>query len=686
MTATLLVIALCCLVAGAGTDLVLGTARRSLRLVPYLLALMASGLLLVAGVRVLTGRARTYDLGSLLGAGTTTVNLDDLAALFLTLLYAIALAVSFCSISWVRREKSPRRRGIGAAYCALLGSVAAILVSGDTFSFLFSWEVLTISFYVLAGVSRSRRRDARAAWLTLVTGKVSGACLLFGFLLLAGSSGSFSLAAWSNVPPGVLHDAAYALVVTGFAAKLGIVPFQGWMPLGYPAAPGPTRAAMAGIAANVGVYGLWRFLSILGPPPAWLVVVVLLLGGITSLLGIAFAGVQSRLSRVVAYSSVENAGIIFTAFGVALAGAASGEPLLEAAGLLAATLQVVAHAIAKSVLFVATANLEQARASDDLEMLRGVGRALPISGGAFAAGALSLAGLPPSIGFVSEWFVLEALMQEFRLPGLSIRLAMAGAGALVALSAGLATLAVVRILGLVLLGPRPTRLSKDNERGLAGRVGLGALGLSCFTLAAVSPLEVRYIANGLSAVVAKTLVEQALKSPWVLQPSYRGFSILSPSWMYLAMPVAFLAVALLALGLSRGRYFRVRRVPAWHSATSGVNGPASYSAFAFANPLRHVLANILGTRQEVRLLEPATAGERDRDSPGSEASARDQGATTYSIRVVEPVEHYLYRPVRTGMLAFSRLLERLQSGRLEAYVAYMLFAVLVALAIVAGMH
>jgi formate hydrogenlyase subunit 3/multisubunit Na+/H+ antiporter MnhD subunit len=674
MNGPLLIAAFSCLGAGLLADVGFGTAHRLLRPLPYLLALCGSGLFLAVGINVIADGSQVFSLGTFFAMGTTTVRLDDLAGLFLTLLFGLGVAVSACSISWVRREESPRRRGLGGAYCTLLAAVGAILLAGDAFFFLFSWEMLTVSFYVLAGVNRARRRETHAAWLTLVTGKVSGACLLFGFLLLVGSTHSFLLDAWGGVARGSLHDFAYALVVVGFATKLGVVPLQAWMPVGYPAAPGPTRAAMAGIAANVGVYGLWRMLSILGRPPVWLVIGVLLAGGITALLGIAFAGVQTRLSRVIAYSSVENAGIILTAFGVALSGAVIGDPILEAAGLLAASLHVVAHAVAKSVLFSASANVEQAVGSDDLERLRGVGRTLPFSGFTFAAGALTLAGLPPTIGFVSEWFVLEALMQEFRLPGLALRLAMAGAGALIALTSGLAALAFVRILGLVFLGPRVPENDRRFDRGLFGRGGLFVLGIACFGFAAVTPLEIRYLARGLSPVVAPALVEHALKSPWVLQPTYAGFSILSPSWMYVAMPIAFVAVTIAAFAVSGGRYFKVRRVPAWHSATTGVHGPASYTAFGFANPLRHVLANILGTRREAVM-----------SSSGAD-STRGRGRVEYTTRVTEPVEAYFYRPLQIGMLAIARQVKRLQSGRLEAYVAYMLFALVVALAITAGLR
>jgi hydrogenase-4 component B len=675
MTAALLVAGLAALATGACCDLVPGASHRIARVLPYGLALAGSALLLAAGAAVISTGQRRYALGDLLAAGTTTVRVDDLAAMFLVVLFALALAVSACAISWVSAERGSLRRGAGAAYCTLLGSVAVILVAADTFLFLFAWETLTLSFYVLAAIGGRDRGGAGAAWLTLVSGQAGGACLLVGLLLLAGRSGSLLFSTFPGVPAGAARDAAYALVVAGFAAKLGVVPLQAWVPVGYPAAPAPVRAAMAGIAANVGVYGLWRFLGVLGRPQTWLVVAVLVLGGTTALLGICFAGVQSRLSRVVAYSSVENAGIIFTGFGVALAGAASGHRLLEAAGLLAATLHTVAHAVAKSALFSAAASVEQRFGTDDLEQLRGVGRRLPLTASGFAAGALTLAGLPPTVGFVSEWFVLESLMQEFRLPGLAIRLGMAAAGALVALTTGLAALAFLRILALVFLGrPSPSAARWRDDAGTLGIVGLAILGGACFGLAAVTPLEIRFLADGLLPVMSKSLSESALKSPWVLQPTYPGFSILSPSWLYVVMPVALVAVTLAAIGVSHGRYFKLRRVPAWHSAVPRRPEPSSYTPFAFANPLRHVLANVLGTRNEER---PLGSGADD---------VRGRGPVEYSTEVVEPVERYLYAPLRSAAMAVSALLRRLQSGRLDAYVGYMLVVLIVALAVAAALR
>jgi hydrogenase-4 component B len=676
VTGSLFGAGLACFAAGILADLLPGARSALARQVPYLLGVAGSGCLLALGIHATTAAASTIDPGHLLGVGSGTLRMDPLAGFFLTLLFAIGVPVSACFASWTRPSGRPHNRGIASGYLLVLASVAVIVSAADAFLFLFAWEALTVAFYVLTAATRSQRRQAGAAWATIGIGKVSGAALLFAFLLLAGRTGSLTIASWHAVAPGAVRDVGWALVVAAFGAKVGLVPLQVWIPVGYPAAPGPARAAMAGIAANVGVYGLWRFFGVLGPPPAWLVVAVLLVGGVTALLGIAFAAVQQRLGVMIAYSSIENAGLIVTAYGVALTGAVLHSAPLAAVGLLAATLQAVAHAIAKSALFVSLANVEAAAGTDDLDALRGVGRRLRWSGATFAAGAVTLAGLPPTIGFVSEWFILEALVQEFRVPGLALRLGLAGAGALVALTTGLAALAFLRVLGLAFLGQPDADLERGQETGLLGKAGLCALGIGCLGLAAVSPVEVRYIARGLSPLVPRAATAQALKSPWVLQPVFHGFSILSPSWLWIAMPVAFAGVLAGALALSRGRYLRVRRVPAWHSATSGVSGSSAYTAFGFANPLRHVLGNVLGTRRSVEVVPVRADG------------SRPAGALHIETRtdVIEPTETYLYRPLRVVALRLARGAKRLQSGHLGAYVAYMLIALLAALALTAALR
>ena len=691
------------LAGAAGLDLVAGVRWRRLVSAPYLLGAAGSVCLAVTGAAALAQRPVYVAFGGFPrarwlsgsgswgldgwanwpGFGPLGLGADQLSGLFLVITFVAAAAVSLAFASWAARPGAVGRRGLGASYALALGGVAVIMTAEDAFTFLLAWETLTIAFYLLAGFERGRLGRPAGALVTLVFGRISGAALLVGMLLLAARAHSLDLGWFAAVSGGAAKATAEALLMIGFAVKVGLVPFQVWMPRGYPAAPGPARAIMAGVGVNVGFYGLWRTLALLGAPPAWLTGLILILAGLTALLGIAHAAVQPGLQQVIAYSSVENSGLIVAGFGVALVGAGVHDRRLIAAGLLAATLQVIAHTAAKSLLFTTSAMIESAAGTNDLDFLTGSARSLPWSGTGLAIGSLTLAGLPLTAGFVSEWFLLESLMQQFRVPGLGFRLVLAVAGAAVALTAGFAGVTFVRLVGLVVLGPRPawapgngatavtpapppdsavhsrpymrTMHRAENggsDYGWLGRVGIVILSAGCLVTAALVPLVIRVISAGLSPVVPAAVTAGALKSPWVVQPVFAGFSILSPSWLWIAMPSLLVIVIAFTRLVSGTRLTRVRRVPAWRSATVGVEGTDSYTASGFANPTRRVLAAVLHTRAEVRPLVPAVDTEPD------DTDQRDTGRhgphLGYTSDVIEVVETYLYRPAVRPVMAVVR--------------------------------
>jgi hydrogenase-4 component B len=675
----------------------------------YLLGAAGSACLAVLGGFALAGRPVVLDVAGWLGdpvPGQQAASLaaDRLSGMFLALTFGAAVPVSVALASWARR--SATRRGLGASYALALGAVAVVMTAQDAFTALFGWETLTLAFYLLAGSERNKPGRSGAAQVTLAFGKVSGAALLAGLLLLAARSHSILLASFTHVPGGAARTTAEVLLLLGFAVKAGLVPFQIWLPRGYAAAPGPARAIMAGVCVNVAFYGMWRTLALIGRAPGWLTGALLVLGGLSALLGIAHAAVQNRLNRVIAYSSIENTGLIVTGFGVALTGAATGDRRLVAAGLLAATLQVVAHTVAKSLLFTSSAGIEAAAGHDDLEELRGSvggrggGRGTPWSGFGLAVGSVTLAGLPPTVGFVSEWFLLESLMQQFRVPGLGYRLVLALAGAAVALTIGFAGVTFVRLVGLIVLyspgrtaPPDPPAHGRARRPpvppwGWAGRAAVLVLALGCLATAAVTPLEIRVIAAGLSPAVPASLTMGALKSPWILQPVFAGFSILSPSWLWVELPLMLVLTMLFTLAVSGSRLVRVRRVPAWRSATIGVEGTDSYTAFGYANPTRRVLAGVLHTRAELRevMMEDNVSddgsGPPDRADPGwGEAAAH----LRYASDVMEIVETYLYQPGLGVFTAIVTAAKRLQSGRLDVYLLYMLIALVAIIAVATAM-
>jgi len=671
--------ALATLVLAAATDLA-PRLHAAARWLPYAICGAAATGFAVVGAAGLTGTRIRVGLDGLVGLGSAALSIDRLSALFLLIAFAVAAPVCVIVADWSRGQSALPRRGLGAATALLLAALAVIITADHVFVFLFGWELLTLAFYLITA-SRRRSDTVTPSLLTLVFGKASGQLAMLGLLLGAAHAGGFHLADLSRLPAGTTRAAVYVLLVAGFAIKIGLVPGQVWMPAGYSAAPGPIRALLAGAAVNVGFYGLWRTAALLGPPPGWLPIVLLLVGGMTALGGIAHAAVQERLIRVIAYSSVENAGLIVVGYAVALIGLDVGSTALTAIGLLAASLQMIAHAIAKSALFAAAGLIGSGYGTDDMEALRGVGRRMPTAGAALAVGSITLAGLPPTVGFVSEWFLLEAIAQQFRLDALPRQIAMAIAGALVALTAGFAGVAFVRVVAFTVLGrssaPPPRRTPTDP--GVAGRIALAGLAGACVAVAVLTPLEIRLLAAGLSPVVPAGATLGALSSPWVLQPVYPGFSALSPTWLWIMMPALFVATIAGVWLLSRGGMTRVRRVPAWRSATAGVDGADEYTPFGYAHPTRKVLAALLLTRNELREVETATGGQTGDEQRG--AAGAHLG---YSTDVIEAVETYLYRPLLAPALTLARMAKRLQSGRLDAYLAYMLIALIAVLALVSA--
>lgn len=637
----------------------------------WLLTIGAAGLMVIAGAAAVMGHPQHITLYGLDAFGPATLRVDALSGLFLIIAFGAAIP-ALVAAAGSGNEYRPR---LAAAVAAALAAVALIVSTDNLFILLFGWEALTVAFYLLSGYDRTRPGRDTGSIMTAIFGRASGAALLTGALLIAGRTHSFAFTAHGVDTHSALGQTAYAMLLLGFGIKVGLVPAHLWMPRGYPAAPGPARAVMAGSAVNVGFYGMWRTLQVLGPPPVWLTCTVLMVGGLTAILGIAHAAVHPDLAVLVSWSSVENAGVITAGYGAALVGASAGNAAMTAAGLVAATSQVIAHALGKTTIFVATTAIESATGTTDLDRLGGVVKRLPCAGTALVIGAFTLAGLPLTAGFASEWFTLESLMQQFRVSSLSMQLVTATAGALVALTIGIAAVTFVRVVSLTAFGP--PRLDEPGYEGAGRRLdrqwlyrtSVAILVFGCLGVAAGAPLVVRMIAAGLAPIVGGQAAG-ANAAPWVLQPVFVDFSALSPSWLWIVLPTFAVLVAGTAAILAGRNPFRVRRAPAWSSASPGVGRGVGYTSFAYANPVRHVLATVLLTRSELVNSSPATG------------SATSVPTLAYHVDVVDVIERYFYRPMIRAVLWMSRTAKRLQSGRLDAYMAYMLLAVLAVLAVV----
>lgn len=610
----------------------------------------AAGCVLLAVVGIdaaLGGSVPVLHLGTWLGFGESALRVDGLAGIFLALTGITGAAVSLAY------AELPASRGLTAAHGVLLLLVAAAIGSDNGFLFFLCWEALAVCIYLIASGDGARPAALAQGYLTMGLTKVGGAALLAAFGLLYGKTGSFELGAWAHAAgalPAGTRSVLFVLLVVAFGTKVGVLPVQGALPAGYGAAPRAGAASLA-VALAAGFYGLWRFVfDVIGPAPAWWGDAVLVVGSVTAVAGIAYAITQDDLRRFLGFSTVEHTGITLIGFGVALLGQAAGNRMLAAAGLLAATLHLVAHGLAKCLALLAVDRTQQLTGTRTLDPLGGLGRRAPATAFAFGAASLTLAAVPPLGGFVSEWLTFEALLQSFRLPWLAARVLCALAAATLALTAGLGLLAFAKAYGFAFLGA--AREQHSIEKPLRARsVSIVALGAVTALLGAAAPWEIHLLGSGLSASLGLDPSSTAISHPLVLGPVFPKFAVLAPTWLAIVLPAFALVVALLARGLARPR---VRTAPVWVTGSEPRLADVQYRPSAYSNPIRVVLRGPLGYRSRLR---PADGGA---------------GGLLLERRIVLAVDRFLYAPLTRLSLRASAAVRRLQSGRLGNYLLYVL--------------
>ena len=642
--------------------LVLLAGIRSIDRLAALCSAVGCVMLVIVGLTAALGGARpVLQLGGWLGFGQSALRADGLAGIFLALTGLTGAAVSLAYTGL------PAGRWLTGLGSTLLLFVAVAIGSDNAFLFFLAWEAITVCIYLIASAGRARG-DLLAGYLTGGLAKIGGAALLAAFGLLYAHTHSFSLEVWAHasLPVGT-RSVLFALFLVCFATKVGVIPLQGGLPAGYGSAP-RLGAASLSVALCAGFYGLWRFeFQILGPLPVWCGDALLILGGITALSGIVYALTQDNLRRFLGYSTVEHAGIVLTGLGVALLGHAAHKPTLAAAGLLAATLQVCAHSLAKTLALISVDRIEQATGKRTIDPLGGLSRRLPASALALGVSSLTLAAIPPLGGFVSEWFTFEALLQGFRMPTLLSQLLCALAAAALALTAGLGLLAFAKYYSFIFLGPAREKLAALREPS-RWPLGIGALGVLTLFLGTLAPWEIHVLGSGLQELLGFDVASTVISHPLVLGPVFKEFSVLAPTWLSIVLP-AYALLAILIVRATRGRSVRlspVRRAPVWVTGSGAGLSAVQYRPSAYSNPMRVILRGPLGYRTRL-----TTTGDQN-DAP----------RLLLDTRVVFAVSRFLYAPVTALALRIAERVRALQSGSLSAYLLYMLIALIAALSLV----
>ncbi len=607
-----------------------------------------AGLAMVPAVRALSG----HDVGRLelawaVPGGAISLAIDPLSAFFLVAVLALSAVVACYGVGYLLAEP---RGGLGAAWFwfnLLVASMVVVTTARNGLLFLVAWETMALSSAFLVLFHHEREEARRAGWIYLVASHLGTAFVLLLFGLLARESGSLEFADWRAPAAGA--GGLFQIALVGFGAKTGKVPLHVWLPEAHPAAPSHVSALMSGVMIATGVYALLRVVSILGPAPAWWGVVLMVLGLLSAVTGVLLALAQRDLKRLLAFSSIENMGIVLLATGFALLTRAQGSPEVAMLALSGALLHVWNHALFKSGLFLAAGSVSHATGTLDLERLGGLLPRMPWTGGTLLLCAAAACALPPSNGFVGEFLIYAAGVRRLAEPGVRPEAALAAVGGL-ALVGGLTAACFVRAAGIALLGePRSREVLAAHEGSSGMRSAMLSIAAASLVLGLAAPLGLR----------AVTLPVQQL-----LGMDARAADVLASTsevlWRTSAIGALVVVGAILAAWgrsvLLRGRSPRVGAT--WDCGFAEPTPRMQYTATSLAQPLTDLFAPMLrarGPREESRGLFPEPIALSGR--------VEDPGEALYGsiLRAVDRLA------LRIGIL---------QSGSTHLYILYVALAAL----------
>ena len=589
------------------------------------------------------------------------LRLDSLAAFFLIVIGATAAGVSAFAAGYFRKGEGTPPGLLCLEYHVFLASMVGVVLADDAYAFMVMWETMALSSFFLVTANHRIAEIRRAGYLYLLVAHVGAIGILMCFGVLQANTGDYTFA---NMRAQALSpfwaSAAFGLAVLGFGAKAGILPLHIWLPEAHPAAPSPVSALMSGVMLKTAIYGLLRVIfDLLHLQLWWWGGVLLALGLATALFGVVFAAVQVDMKRLLAYSSIENIGVLLAGIGLTVVFAAYDMGPMAALALTASLYHVASHALFKSLLFLGTGSVLHATSERNLGKLGGLIRSMPWVAWITLVGVLASAGLPPLGGFVSEWLLLQSFLFTPGLPHSVLNMLIPVVAALIALVAALAGYTMVKFFGIIFLGqPREEKLAQAHDAGYWERAGMLWLVAGCIALGLLPSQFIQVIDPVTQQLVHAGLGQAVAASGWLLAPSGVERASYGPAIFLLGVAASFALAWLLVRRLYHGR---LRRAPPWACGFPRPNARMQDTAEGFGQPIRQIF-------------EPFFRMQRELPSP-FDTQPR------YRVTLEDHFWHWLYLPIAAVVVRTARLIGLLQQGRIAVYLLFS-FLTLIAMLLV----
>jgi len=593
------------------------------------------------------------------------LRLDSLSAFFLFLLGATSAGISIYAAGYMRRGEGTAPGLQCLLFHVFLASMCFVMLADDGYAFMVAWESMALSSFFLVTSEHRHAEIRRAGYLYLLVAHVGAVGILLSFGVMAGSAGDYTFDAMRDFSTlGFWPTIAFLLALFGFGAKAGILPLHIWLPEAHPAAPSPVSAMMSAVMLKTAIYGLLRVsFDLLHAQLWWWGVLLLVIGLFSALFGVIFSAIQTDMKRLLAYSSIENIGLIFVGFGLTLIFKSFLLPHLAALALTATLYHCLNHAFFKSLLFLCTGSVLHATGERNLGKLGGLIHRMPWVTWLALIGVLASTGLPPLNGFISEWLLLQSFLFTSGLPQGYLHMLLPVAAAAVALIAALAGFAMVKFFGVVFLGqPREEKLSQAHDAGSLERLGLLWLAVGCILLGLLPNVVI-----ALLDPVTRLLVGSGLSSAanshgwWLLAPISEDRASYSAVIFFVSLALFIPSVYFTVRHFYHGRH---KRVPAWDCGFPLQTPRMQDTAEGFGQPIRRIFSSFMRRSHE----HPSPFDAQPR----------------YRSEVEDPFWYWIYLPIARLVEHGTRLIAFLQHGRIAIYLLYSFITLLALLVLTRG--
>ncbi|MCE5341761.1 MAG: hypothetical protein LLF92_11655 [Planctomycetaceae bacterium] len=587
--------------------------------------------------------------------GSFSVELDSLSALFLIPVLLISSIIAIYACGYMLAYKG-RRLGVPTFFFNMLvAGMAMVVISRNSILFLVAWEVMSLASYFLVTFDDEHESVRQAGWIYLIATHIGTAFLLAFFILLGKYSGTLSFdsaAVLSSAGPTTL-SILFLLSLVGFGTKAGIMPLHVWLPEAHPAAPSHVSAIMSGVMIKMGIYGIVRTIYILPTVEVWWGWLLIGLGAITGILGVLFALAQHDFKRMLAYSSVENIGIIIIGLGLGVVGVAQGSQVLAILGFAGALMHTINHSIFKSLLFMGAGAILHTTGTRYMDLLGGLIKRMPKTAAAFAIGSVAICGLPPLNGFVSEFILYYGSFSAAITDGLPLVATTVGAIASLSVIGGFALAAFTKLFGIVFLGESRCPLPAHSHEVTAEmNFAMWILAGLCVIVGLAAPLILPVVASASASLTALS-ADQITAQISPVKNILFIISMVSVTLIVFVLILMFLRKKMLAKN-------PVTQSPTWDCGYIGATSRMQYTSSSFSHPIVDMFKSVLYSKSKSEKITKLFPQQAQFESHTPDVSSE-----------------YLYRPIFKWVDALMSKMHWVQYGVVQMYVLYIAITLII---------